>query len=30
MANFVSWEKDPALLDRELEKVIRTLRTEAG
>ncbi len=26
-ANFVGWEKDPALFDRELEKVIRALRT---
>jgi hypothetical protein len=26
-ANFVGWEKDPALFDREVEKVIRTLRT---
>jgi hypothetical protein len=30
-ANFVGWEKDHALFDRELEKVIRALRTdEAG
>ena len=29
-ANFVGWEKDPALFDRELEKVIRALRTEEG
>lgn len=27
-ANFVGWEKDHALFDRELEKVIRALRTE--
>jgi acyl carrier protein len=27
-ANFVGWEKDPALFDRELGKVIRALRTE--
>ena len=27
-ANFVGWEKDPALFDRELEKVIRALRTD--
>ena len=26
-ANFVGWEKDHALFDRELEKVIRALRT---
>ena len=30
-ANFVGWEKDHALFDRELQKVIRALRTdEAG
>jgi hypothetical protein len=30
-ANFVGWEKDHALFDRELDKVIRALRTgEAG
>jgi hypothetical protein len=29
-ANFVGWEKDHALLDRELEKVIRALRTGEG
>ena len=29
-ANFVGWEKDHALFDRELEKVIRTLRTDEG
>ena len=30
-ANFVGWEKDHTLLDRELEKVIRALRTgDAG
>jgi len=29
-ANFVGWEKDPALFDRELEKVIRALRTFEG
>jgi hypothetical protein len=27
-ANFVGWEKDQALFDRELEKVIRALRTD--
>ena len=27
-ANFVGWEKDHALFDRELEKVIRSLRTD--
>jgi phosphopentomutase len=27
-ANFVGWEKDLALFDRELEKVIRALRTD--
>jgi hypothetical protein len=29
-ANFVGWEKDHALFDRELEKVIRALRTDGG
>jgi hypothetical protein len=29
-ANFVGWEKDHTLLDRELEKVIRALRTGEG
>ena len=29
-ANFVGWEKDHALFDRELEKVIRALRTGEG
>jgi hypothetical protein len=29
-ANFVGWEKDPPLFDRELEKVIRALRTSEG
>lgn len=30
-ANFLGWKKDHALFDRELEKVIRALRTdEAG
>jgi hypothetical protein len=29
-ANFVGWEKDHALFDRELEKVIRALRTDDG
>ncbi len=29
-ANFVGWENDPALFDRELEKVIRALRTGGG
>jgi hypothetical protein len=29
-ANFVGWEKDRALFDRELEKVIRALRTSEG
>jgi hypothetical protein len=29
-ANFVGWEKDPALFDRELEKVVRALRTNEG
>jgi hypothetical protein len=27
-ANFVGWEKDHALFDRELEKVIRALKTD--
>jgi hypothetical protein len=27
-ANFVGWEKDHALFDRELEKVVRALRTD--
>jgi hypothetical protein len=27
-ANFVGWKKDHALFDRELEKVIRALRTD--
>jgi hypothetical protein len=27
-ANFVGWEKNHALFDRELEKVIRALRTD--
>ena len=27
-ANFVGWEKDHALFDRELDKVIRALRTD--
>jgi hypothetical protein len=27
-ANFIGWEKDDALFDRELEKVIRALRTD--
>jgi len=27
-ANFAGWEKDNMLFDRELEKVIRALRTE--
>jgi len=27
-ANFVGWEKDHALFDRELEKVIRALQTD--
>jgi hypothetical protein len=29
-ANFVGWEKNTALFDRELEKVIRALRTDEG
>jgi hypothetical protein len=29
-ANFVGWEKDHALFDRELDKVIRALRTGEG
>jgi uncharacterized protein YjbI with pentapeptide repeats len=29
-ANFVGWEKDRALFDRELERVIRALRTDDG
>ena len=29
-ANFAGWEKDSALFDRELEKVIRALRTGEG
>ena len=29
-ANFVGWEKDHALFDRELGKVIRALRTDEG
>ena len=29
-ANFVGWEKDHALFDRELDKVIRALRTAEG
>jgi len=29
-ANFVGWEKDHALCGRELEKVIRALRTDEG
>jgi hypothetical protein len=29
-ANFVGWEKDHALFDRELEKAIRALRTDEG
>ena len=29
-ANFVGWEKSPALFDRELEEVIRALRTGEG
>lgn len=29
-ANFVGWEKDHALFDRELQKVIRALRADNG
>jgi hypothetical protein len=29
-ANFVGWERDLTLFDRELEKVIRALRTDDG
>jgi hypothetical protein len=29
-ANFFGWEKGPALFDRELDKVIRALRTDEG
>jgi hypothetical protein len=29
-ANFAGWEKDHALFDRELEKVIRALRIDKG
>ena len=29
-ANFVGWEKDHTLFDRELEKVSRALRTDEG
>ena len=29
-ANFVGWEKDHALFERELEKVIRALGTDEG
>ena len=29
-ANFVGWEKDHALFDRELEKLICALRTDEG
>jgi hypothetical protein len=29
-ANFVGWEKDHALFDWELEKVIHALRTDEG
>jgi len=29
-ANFVGWEKDQALFDQRLEKVIRALRTDDG
>ena len=29
-ANFVGWQKDHALFDRELENVIRALRTGTG
>ncbi len=30
MFNFVGWEKDHALFDREMDKVIRALRTDEG
>jgi hypothetical protein len=30
VANFVGWEKVHALFDRELEKVVRALRTGEG
>ena len=29
-ANFVGWERDHALFDRELERIIRALRTDDG
>ena len=29
-ANFVRWETDHVLFDRELEKVVRALRTDEG
>ena len=29
-ANFVGWEKDHALFDRELEKVVQALRADDG
>ena len=29
-ANFVGWKKDPALFDRELEQIVRALRTDEG
>jgi hypothetical protein len=29
-ANFVGWEKDHALFDREMEKVVRVLQTKGG
>ena len=29
-ANFVGWENDRALFDRELERVVRALRTDEG
>jgi len=29
-ANFVGWEKDHALFNRELEKIIHALRTDEG